>query len=203
MTATAALANPPTSAAAPVRVAVLDDHPAIRVGIEAMLAGESDLSTVGLAARESELWPLLRSTRPDALILDIDHPGQDGFWVALRLDLTVPRLRLVLYTAQPGGEVALAAALAGAEAVLSKAAGQPALLDALRRLDNSQLQPISAPQRARAASLLDPADHAILAMRLASTSQAEIATTLGLPIALLQSRLMGMLHLLRGGGPAS
>ena len=43
-----------------VRVAFLDDHPAIRAGLEAILATEPDLRLVGSAAGEHELWPLVR-----------------------------------------------------------------------------------------------------------------------------------------------
>jgi DNA-binding NarL/FixJ family response regulator len=43
-----------------VRVALLDDHPAIRAGLQAILATEPDLRLVGSAAGEHELWPLVR-----------------------------------------------------------------------------------------------------------------------------------------------
>ncbi len=61
-----------------IRVAVLDDHPAVRSGLQAILAPEPDLLLVGSAANDEQVWPLLRDTRPDVIVLDVHHPGRDG-----------------------------------------------------------------------------------------------------------------------------
>jgi DNA-binding NarL/FixJ family response regulator len=68
-----------------IRVAVLDDHPAVRAGVQAILAPEPDLISVGSAANEEQVWPLLRRTRPDVIVLGFHHPGRDG--LALCLDI--------------------------------------------------------------------------------------------------------------------
>jgi hypothetical protein len=44
------------------RVAILDPHPAVRAGLEAMLP--ADLVPVGSAAERRQLWPLLYRTDP-------------------------------------------------------------------------------------------------------------------------------------------
>lgn len=175
------------------RVAVLDDHHAIRAGIEAMLAAEPDLVLVGSAAGEYELWPMLRRTQPDILLLDIDHPGHDGLWLALRLSDTALAPRVVLHTARSGDEIAVAAAVAGAGAVVEKAADRLVLLDALRGRP-PVASGITAAARGRAAALLEPADHAILAMRLAGTSKAEIAATLQVAVATVDRRMVRILR---------
>jgi DNA-binding NarL/FixJ family response regulator len=61
-----------------LRVAVLDDHPAVLAGVRAIVASAPDLEHVGDAASEEELWPLLLATRPDVLLADLHHPGRDG-----------------------------------------------------------------------------------------------------------------------------
>ena len=60
-----------------IRIAYLDDHPATRAGLEAILDPPVDLIPVGGAATEHELWPLLTRTRPDVLLVDYHHPGSD------------------------------------------------------------------------------------------------------------------------------
>jgi DNA-binding CsgD family transcriptional regulator len=53
--------------AAAIRVAVLDDHPAMRAGLEAMLAPAPDLRFVGAAGGEEDLWGLLAREQPTVL----------------------------------------------------------------------------------------------------------------------------------------
>ena len=57
------------------RILLLDDHSVVRAGIGAILAAEPDLELVGAAGSEGELWPLLRETRPQVVVLDLHHPG--------------------------------------------------------------------------------------------------------------------------------
>jgi hypothetical protein len=45
----------------PIRIAQLDDHVAIREGLEVLIAAEPDLIFVRAAADEAELWPLLHA----------------------------------------------------------------------------------------------------------------------------------------------
>jgi DNA-binding NarL/FixJ family response regulator len=60
---------------APIRVAVLDDHAAVRAGLAAILGSAPDMVFVGSAHGESELHWLLQRTDPSVLILDVHHPG--------------------------------------------------------------------------------------------------------------------------------
>jgi DNA-binding NarL/FixJ family response regulator len=78
--------NPLRGVNAIVRVAVLDHHPALRAGLDAILTPEPDLVAVGSAANEEQVWPLVRRTRPDVIVLDLHHPGRDGLtlWVSSR-----------------------------------------------------------------------------------------------------------------------
>ena len=63
-------ANRPRKTAALIRVAVLDDHAAVRAGLEAILGSAPDTVSVGSAHGEAELHWLLRRTDASVLILD-------------------------------------------------------------------------------------------------------------------------------------
>src|SRR3954451_21117949 len=52
-----------------IRVAVVDDHPAIRAGLALVIDSEIDMAHVGAAARAEEVEPLVYRTRPDVVIL--------------------------------------------------------------------------------------------------------------------------------------
>jgi DNA-binding NarL/FixJ family response regulator len=174
-----------------LRIAVLDDHPAIRAGVSAMLDGEPDLVVVGTAGSEHELWPLLRRTQPGLVVLDVDHPGRDGLSLCLALKQLPNAPRVVLHSSAPAEEVLVAARVAGADAVLAKSASRRELLDALRAAGEGAPGPRAlSPARLRAAAArIDPRDHAILVMRLDATPAAAIAETLGLAPAELARRI--------------
>jgi DNA-binding NarL/FixJ family response regulator len=172
------------------RVLFLDDHPAVRAGLRAIVATEPDLKAVGFASCAEELWPLLQRTRPDVIVLDAHHSGLDGLHLCLQIKRRLPAPAVVLYSASINTGILVAAAVAGAGAVVSKSSSNGALLEAIRavaRLRNA-LPAISLRMKAEAAARLDPADHAILAMRLADVPPVQIATTLGVSEAAIANR---------------
>jgi DNA-binding NarL/FixJ family response regulator len=170
---------------APIRVAVLDDHAAVRAGLQAILGSAPDMVPVGSASSEEELYRLLQHTDPAVLILDVHHPGLHGLALSLRLKRGSARPRIVLHSGRGGQLLTVAAAVAGVDAIVAKSDTERALLDAIRAAAHGAQSPpaVSLRAQARAAARLEPADRAILAMRLAGHSWTEIGATLRLPTA--------------------
>jgi DNA-binding NarL/FixJ family response regulator len=183
-----------------IRIAVLDDHPAVRAGLDAILESEPDLVSVGSAADEEEVWPLLRRTHPAVVVLDVHHPGRDGLMLCLQIKSALQPPAVVLYSATTPAALVVAATVAGADAVVSKSSTTLELLQAIRAVaQGPRAVPAISPQmRAEAAGLLDPFDHAILAMRLAGDSPADIGATLGLSGAEVAGRVAGVVSALAG-----
>jgi DNA-binding NarL/FixJ family response regulator len=173
-----------------IRVAFLDDHPAVRAGLEVMLASEPDLASVGFADNEEDMWALLERTRPEVVVVDLYHPGSNGLTLSRRITQEPDAPAVVLYSASRDPAVVVAAAVAGANAVVSKSSSGGELLKAIREVaQDHTLPPITRRMSAEAASKLDPKDHAILAMRLAGEPAAEIANTLWIPTAAISDRI--------------
>lgn len=177
--------RPPTTRAL-IRVAMLDDHAAVRAGLEAIVGSAPGMVSVGSAHDEAELEWLLQRTDPSVLILDLHHPGLHGLALSVRLKRRSTRPRIVLYSGRGGELLTVAAAVAGVDAVVAKSDTERALVEAIR--DANRLPAVSLSAQRRAAARLDPADHPILAMRLAGSSWAEIAATLRLPVASVADR---------------
>lgn len=189
-----------------VRVAALDDHWAVRAGLEAVINSQADMVLVGSAADEHALASLLERTDPSILMLDVDHPGLDGFAIGLRLRRRAGPPRVVLHSGRR--ETALltaAAAVAGIDPIVTKSATRRELLEAIRDVAHHRAR-IDVPlvARSRAAARLDPADHAILAMRIDGSSWARVASTLGIDDPLLARRASAIVAALTTvrGGPA-
>jgi len=105
-----------------IRVAFLDDHTAVRAGVQAILAREADMQLVGFAAPEHTLWPLLERTHPAIVVVDLHHPGRDGLALCLQIKRQPDPPAVLLYSAQASA-LAVAAAVAGADAIVNKSAG--------------------------------------------------------------------------------
>jgi DNA-binding NarL/FixJ family response regulator len=188
MTATLVPAAPAEGARSAVRVAVLDDHAAVRAGVRALIDPEPDLIMVGAAADETELWPLLRRTRPSVLVLDFGRPGRDGLDLCVRVKAAVHPPRVVLHSGFPADRLAVPAALAGVDAIASKSGTRLDLLQAIRLAAGGRRAAVAPHLAAPAAARVDPADHAILAMLLSGTAPADVADTLGIAPAALARR---------------
>jgi two-component system response regulator DesR len=163
-----------------ISAALLDDHPAIRAGVQATIEPLPDLRLVGSAAGEPAIWALLERTRPDVLIMDHHHRGRDGLMLCLEIKSQLGPPAVVFYSASMPRPLEVAA---GADAIVRKHSPIVELIEAIRAVASSVRPGLSIKPRmkAQAASTLDPRDHAIFAMRLDGDSTIEIAATLGIP----------------------
>ena len=76
-----------------LRCILVDDHPAIRVGVRSMLAA-GHISVVGEAAVE-----LVARRLPDVVVMDVNlGRGMDGFAACREITVNEPRLGVVLLT---------------------------------------------------------------------------------------------------------
>ena len=116
-----------------IRVLVVDDHPVLRAGLEAVLRAEPGFVAVGAAADGAEALRLARRTRPDVVVLDRRLAEEDGLAVCRELRAQAEPPQVVLYTAADDDEgLEDAARAVGAFAVVAKTADVAALFDAVR-----------------------------------------------------------------------
>jgi DNA-binding NarL/FixJ family response regulator len=115
-----------------IRVLVVDDHPVLRAGLEAVLRAEPGFVCVGGAEIGEAMWRLLRRTRPDVVILDHRLGDEDGIVLcrALRAEPAPPAV--LLYTADPTPALERDALAAGAGGLVAKAVDVDTLFDAIR-----------------------------------------------------------------------
>src|SRR4051794_15114174 len=113
---------PPARARQLVRVVVVDDHAAIRMGLQAAIASRPPLVCAGAAACGEELAPLLYRTRPDVVVLDYDLPRVNGLELCRRIKAEVPAPAVLVYSAYADATLALAASIAGAGGIVHKGA---------------------------------------------------------------------------------
>ena len=115
-----------------IRVLVVDDHPVLRAGLEAVLRAEPGFRCVGGAEDGTSMWRLLRRTRPDVVILDHRLGQEDGIELCRALKAEPVPPAVLLYTADPGAALEREALAAGASGLVDKAVDVDVLFDAIR-----------------------------------------------------------------------
>jgi DNA-binding NarL/FixJ family response regulator len=115
-----------------IRVLVVDDHPVLRAGLEAVLRSEPGFVCVAVAADGEELSRALPRTRPDVVVLDRRLGDEDGLRICESLREEADAPQVVIYTADSDGDLSARARAVGACGVVEKARGIDELFDAIR-----------------------------------------------------------------------
>jgi DNA-binding NarL/FixJ family response regulator len=116
-----------------IRILLVDDDPLVRIGLRAILDGESDLVVVGEAMDGADAVSQARSLTPDVVLMDVRMPGVDGIRATeliLRREPDGPRVLVV--TTFENDSFVYAALRAGASGFLLKRARPDELIRAVR-----------------------------------------------------------------------
>ncbi|MDE2145813.1 MAG: chemotaxis response regulator protein-glutamate methylesterase [Burkholderiales bacterium] len=104
-----------------IRVFVVDDSAVVRQTLQHLLQGEPEIELIGSAPNPLIAAPMLRKSRPDVLLLDIEMPGMDGLTFLRQLMAEAPIPIVICSTlTEAGSKMALDALSAGAVAVVAK-----------------------------------------------------------------------------------
>ena len=174
-----------------IRTVVVDDHPAMRAGLGAVLADAPDIEPTGAAASGAELWPVIERTAPDVVLMDWHLPGDDGLVLCHRVKRRYPSIHVVLFSAYADEWLVLPALLAQADALLAKRAPARTVHETLRSVMAGE-QPevtLTAEQREALSSQLPLEDVGIAGLLLLRTPLREIAARTGLSSAELGERV--------------
>ena len=195
---------PATSAARTIRVLVVDDHPAMRAGLKGLLCSEPDTECVGVLNGTEGLLSSVRDLRPDVVVLDYALGTDDGLTACFRVKQQPHRPAVVLYSAYVEDVFTVPAAIAQADATVSKSAPIDDLLSAIHAAAAGTVpRPALDAERIHAASArLRTEDLPVATMLLAGTSIAEIADILDTTSADVRHRALRIIGRLQAGPTA-
>jgi len=187
-----------------IRIALVDDHPALVAGLTAVLRAEPGLLPVGTAADAAEAEHLLYRTQPDLVLLDYHLPGGDGLQLCQRIKRNPPAPKVLIYSAYADAWLGFATRAAGADGVASKGVPARELYELIRRVagGESVLPPVTHDQLHEAAGRLDDEDLPLLSLLVDGTPPHEIAETLRIRPADISHRVDRVLGRLRVDVPA-
>jgi DNA-binding NarL/FixJ family response regulator len=116
----------------PIRILVVDDHPVVLAGIEALVEGQADMTIVAQAANGREAIQEFRSHHPDVTLMDLQMPEMNGLDALIAIRNESPEAQIIMLTTYAGDAQVMRAIKAGAQGYLLKSALHRELLDTIR-----------------------------------------------------------------------
>jgi DNA-binding NarL/FixJ family response regulator len=120
------------SAAHPIRILTVDDHPLLREGIASLVGTQNDMSVVGEASNGIEAIDRFRDLRPDITLMDIRMAELDGIEAITQIVAKFPDAKIIVLTTYSGDAQIVRALRAGAQGYLLKGLLRTELLDTIR-----------------------------------------------------------------------
>ncbi|HLV00812.1 MAG TPA: response regulator transcription factor [Acidobacteriota bacterium] len=116
---------------------IVDDHPAVRLGLRSLISQEDDFEIVGEAASIGEALEKVRALQPEIAIVDISfEKGRDGLELVQQLSGEVKILVCSYHDERLFAERALAA---GARGYIQKSEVLDEVVNALRRIRKGEV----------------------------------------------------------------
>jgi DNA-binding NarL/FixJ family response regulator len=173
-----------TPSATPLNVVIVDDHVALRRGVELLLRRNGH-HVVGAADDAESAESLIMRRRPDVALIDLALPRESGAELTRRLLQADPDVRIVLYTGTTDERQLLEGLDAGAAGFALKSGDPEELEEAIRTVAEGRdwLDPRLKPLLARKngnghAHVLSPREREILGLLSKGLSGEEAARQL-------------------------
>ena len=189
---------------APIRVLIVDDDVATRVGLRTIMNAEPDIEVVGEGANAQEAYRLIRHVEPDVVLMDVQLPGTDGITATERIALrsAEPRPRVIVLTTFEFDDYVFRSLRAGASGFLLKRAPAEDLTEAVRTVASGDVLPApvltrrlierfaaSSPEALAAVQTLTARECEVLVLIAGGRSNREIAADLSISIETVKSHV--------------
>jgi DNA-binding NarL/FixJ family response regulator len=107
-------------AVTPIKVLIADDHPVVRIGLRNMLQADNHMRIVAEARDGAEALNMVRTLRPDILLLDLAMPNMPGMDALRELTSESTATRTIVLTGLVDKRQILEALQLGARGVVLK-----------------------------------------------------------------------------------
>ncbi|HEY7630738.1 MAG TPA: response regulator transcription factor [Thermoleophilaceae bacterium] len=182
-----------------ISVAIVDDHPAIRLGLAALVRREPGFVLALNASDGPEATAELERHPIDIAVADFQLPSGDGLALCRRLKKAGYCRAAVLYSAFANEWLTIAARVGGLDGVVNKGVPASDLFEALRLVGKGcqSFADTAVNDLRQASELVEPEDQPVLGMLLNGTAEQDIGSLLGVSAEAVQLRVERMLAVLK------
>lgn len=117
-----------------IKVLIVDDHALIRMGIRGLLEDLPDMDVVAEADSGELALTLVKTHKPDVVLLDMKMPGIDGWEVTRRLKKSNPQIKVIAVTALSTEPLPSRVLQLGAMGYLTKESNAEEMATAIRKV---------------------------------------------------------------------
>jgi two-component system NarL family response regulator len=122
-----------------IRVVLVDDHPAVRLGIRKMLERAGNFEVVGDAQNGEQALQIVRERRPDVVLLDIELPDIKGYEVARRITTGGQAVHILALSAHASKQYILKMFSCGAVGYITKEEAPYQVVEAIRGIVDGEV----------------------------------------------------------------
>jgi DNA-binding NarL/FixJ family response regulator len=175
------------------KILIVDDHPMVREGLEAMLESESGFEVMPTAANVASALASLEKSLPDVILSDIRMPGQDGFSLLKAVREKYPSVKVLLLAGMPLKEEEELAKEMCASGYLPKNVDHDRLTEAIRSIAAGESDFVFEEFQA-APSLLTTREMDVLKLLARGFQRDMIAENLGIGAESVKTHLKGIMN---------
>eukprot|EP00611_Tribonema_gayanum_P027523 TRINITY_DN6814_c0_g1_i2.p1 TRINITY_DN6814_c0_g1~~TRINITY_DN6814_c0_g1_i2.p1 ORF type:complete len:212 (+),score=56.96 TRINITY_DN6814_c0_g1_i2:39-674(+) len=115
-----------------IRIAIVDDHAMVRVGLRQYLSEQMDFSVVAEASNGRQALDIVRKGEVDVILLDISMPDQSGVDALAGIKARAPDLPVLILSGFPEEHYATTLLRQGASGYLNKECDPEEIVKAIR-----------------------------------------------------------------------
>jgi DNA-binding NarL/FixJ family response regulator len=180
-----------------IRLLVVDDHPAFRMGLITLIQSEPDMKVIAETGDGREALELFRNLQPDIVLMDLRlGPEFSGVEAIIALRKEFPDCRVIVVTTYDADEDIYRAIQSGAQSYLLKDMSKTEIVNVIRAVYAGE-HPLPANVASRLANRLkreelSPRELEVLELIVKGRSNKEIAAALFISEDTVKSRLKSL-----------
>jgi two-component system, NarL family, response regulator LiaR len=189
----------------PLKIAIFEDDPLIRLGLKQFLSAQPQLEIVGEAEDGYGAIECIRQQQIDLAIMDVGLPQLDGIEATRQIKLEFPQMRVLMLTSHEEETEIIAALSCGADGYCIKGTSLQQLIGAIAVIKDgavyldpqiaraviSHLQP---PRIKTAQIVLSPRELEILKLLVEGQSNPEIAERLYVSLSTVKAHIRSIMN---------
>ncbi len=116
----------------PIQVIIADDHVLYRAGVKTALSAKKDIRVIAEADNGMHLLNLVKTIKPDVILLDIQMPIMDGVTALPEIKKLCPQTKIIMLTMMDDHSMITKLMELGANSYLSKTSDSEVIYEAIK-----------------------------------------------------------------------